>query len=118
MVADPGTDYLLNLASFSDADFASNKADRKSLTGAVVVLNGMILSWKCKKQGSVLLSTMEAEFVAASDAARKLLGARELLQELGLVIVSPMPMMIDNQAAIKNLEASHHLLKQSTSTLG
>nr|CCA20138.1 AlNc14C87G5537 [Albugo laibachii Nc14] len=47
---------------------------------------------------------MEAEFVAGSDAERELFGVRELLQELGLVIVTPMPMMVENQAAIKHLE--------------
>ena len=68
------------------------------------MLNGMLVSWTCNKQGGVSLSTMEAESVAASDAARELLGVRELLQELGMVIVTPMPMMVDNQAAIKHLE--------------
>nr|CCA27551.1 PREDICTED: copia proteinlike putative [Albugo laibachii Nc14] len=48
---------------------------------------------------------MEAEFDTASDAACELFGVRELLQELGLVIVTPMLMMVDNQAAIKHLEA-------------
>ena len=47
---------------------------------------------------------MEEEFVVASSAARELLGVHELLQELGLVIITPIPMMVDNQAAIKQLE--------------
>lgn len=65
---------------------------------------GKLISWTCKKKGGVSLSTMEAEFVAASDGARELRGVRELLHELGLVIVTPMLMMIDHQAVIKNLE--------------
>nr|CCA16586.1 PREDICTED: copia proteinlike putative [Albugo laibachii Nc14] len=104
MVAEPNTRTPLNLATFSDADFASDKADRNSLTEAVVELNGMLVSWICKKKGGVSLSTMEAELVVASDAARELLGVRELLQELGLPIVTLMSMMVDNQAAIKKLE--------------
>uniref|UniRef100_A0AAV1VIT7 Reverse transcriptase Ty1/copia-type domain-containing protein n=1 Tax=Peronospora matthiolae TaxID=2874970 RepID=A0AAV1VIT7_9STRA len=33
------------LMSYSDADYAADKADIKSLTGSVIMLNGMINSW-------------------------------------------------------------------------
>ena len=62
------------LESYSDADFAADKGDRKLLTGAIVLLNGMSVSWAAKKQGGVSLSTMEAEFVAAFETAREILG--------------------------------------------
>ncbi|GAB9471215.1 unnamed protein product, partial [Globisporangium polare] len=94
----------LTLESYSDADYAADKADRKSLTGGVVLMNGMPVSWICKKQGGVSLSTMEAEFVAASETGRELLGIREMLMEVGAVVVTPMPMGVDNQAAIKQIE--------------
>nr|CCA18210.1 hypothetical protein PITG_14129 [Albugo laibachii Nc14] len=53
----------------------------------------------------VSLSTMEAEFIAASQAGRELLGLRQLFQELGIKIAEPMKMKMDNQAAIKQLES-------------
>ena len=65
---------VFTLESCSDADFAADKGDRKSLTGNMVLFNGMPVSWSAKKQGGVSLSTMEAEFVAASESARELLG--------------------------------------------
>ncbi|CAI5739088.1 unnamed protein product [Peronospora destructor] len=68
----------ITLESYSDADFA----DKKSLTGAMVLLNGMPVSWAAKKRGGVSLSTIEAEFVAASETARELLGIREMLMEI------------------------------------
>nr|CCA22529.1 transposon polyprotein reverse transcriptase putativ [Albugo laibachii Nc14] len=99
MVAEPITGASLNLVTSNDVYFASDKVDRKSLTGAIVVPNGMLVRWTtCKKKNVVLLSVMEAEFVAASNAAR------ELLQELDLVIVTSMPVIVDNQDAIKHLE--------------
>ncbi|GAB9476013.1 unnamed protein product, partial [Globisporangium polare] len=94
----------LTLESYSDADYAADKADRKSLTDGVVLMNGMPVSWICKKQGGVSLSTMEAEFVATSEAGRELLGIREMLMEVGAVVVTPMPIRVDNQAAIKQIE--------------
>ncbi|CAH0514391.1 unnamed protein product [Peronospora belbahrii] len=42
----------------------------------------MLISWCAKKQGGVSLLTMKAEFVAASEVARELLGIREMLCEL------------------------------------
>ena len=51
------------------------------------------------------MSTMEAEFISASQAGRELLGTKELLNELKLRVREPMPMWIDNQAAIKQLES-------------
>ncbi|CAI5726709.1 unnamed protein product [Peronospora effusa] len=51
---------VLLLEAYSDVDFAAYKADRKSLTGELVILKGMAVSWCTKKQGSVSLSTMEA----------------------------------------------------------
>ena len=37
------------LESFSDADFAADKSDRKSLTGGIILPNGMAISWSAKK---------------------------------------------------------------------
>lgn len=45
---------------------------------------------------------MKAEFVAASNATSKLLGARELLMDLGMAITTPM-CMVYNEALIKHL---------------
>uniref|UniRef100_A0AAV1UPI6 Polyprotein n=1 Tax=Peronospora matthiolae TaxID=2874970 RepID=A0AAV1UPI6_9STRA len=99
------------LESFSDADFAADKSDRKSLTGGIILLNGMAISWSAKKQGGVSLSTMEAEFVAASEIAREMLGVREMLIEIGMAPELPMLMHVDNQAAIRQLEGEASSLK-------
>ena len=101
----------VNLESYSDADFAADKLYRKSLTGGVILLNGMAVSWTAKKQGGVSLSTMEAEFVAASEQTRELLGIREMLGEIGMPPGLPMTLYIDNQAAIKQLDGEASSIK-------
>ena len=93
------------IESWSDADFAADKVDRKSVNGYVLTMDGAVVLWLCQKQSGVSLSTMEAEFISASKAGRELLGVRELLVELNLRVYEPMPMYMDNQAAIKQLEA-------------
>uniref|UniRef100_H3GWD4 Integrase catalytic domain-containing protein n=1 Tax=Phytophthora ramorum TaxID=164328 RepID=H3GWD4_PHYRM len=83
--------------AYSDADFAVDKTDRKSVTGGLLTVDGMPVSWICKKQTGVSLSTMEAEYTAASVMDTELLG-------LGITHASPMSLRVDNQAALKQLD--------------
>ncbi|KAG3105785.1 hypothetical protein PI125_g13359 [Phytophthora idaei] len=64
-----GDDGVL-VEAFSDADHASDKKDRKSVTGGVLMVAGVVVAWLCKKQACVALSTMESEFVADCRDAR------------------------------------------------
>ena len=82
----------MQVECWSDADFAASKADRKSISGCVLTVNGAVVLWVCKKQLGVSLSTMEAEFISASQSGRELLGTKELLSELKLRVREPMPM--------------------------
>uniref|UniRef100_A0AAV1UL91 Polyprotein n=1 Tax=Peronospora matthiolae TaxID=2874970 RepID=A0AAV1UL91_9STRA len=101
----------LQLESYSDADFAAEKSDRKSLTGGIVYLNGMPVSWTAKKKGGVSLSTIKAEFVAASEQVRELLGIRKMLCEMKKLSMLPMALHVDNQAALKQLSGEASFLK-------
>jgi hypothetical protein len=94
----------IKIECFTDADFAADKSDRKSISAGAVFANGMLVSWHCKKQTAVALSTAEAEFVSGSVGAREALGLRELVQEFGFRVELPMPLWIDNQAGIKQIE--------------
>ena len=69
----------MRVECWSDADFAADKSDRKSVSGCLLTMDDSVVLWLCKKQSGVLLSTMEAEFIAASQAGRELLGMKELL---------------------------------------
>ncbi|KAG6612031.1 Integrase catalytic core protein [Phytophthora cinnamomi] len=103
MKGDCGVDRSLDVVGYSDADYAADKADRKSTTGGLVSVDGTAVSWICKRQGGVSLSTMEAEYTAASVVARELLGVRELLGEMKVSLEMPMKLCVDNQAALKQL---------------
>ena len=50
----------LNLIGFSDFDFAGCKLDRKSISRTCHLLGSVHVSWNCKKQACVALSTAEA----------------------------------------------------------
>jgi hypothetical protein len=94
----------VSVEAYSDADWADNKSDRKSVSGGLVLLNGIPVSWSCKKQTCVALSTLEAEYIAASEVCKTLIGMEQLLSEIGLQIITPIPLWMDNQAAIINIQ--------------
>jgi len=62
-------------------------------------MHGASVSWTSKRQGSVALSTTEAEYVAGAMAAREAVWVRRLLKDL-TGKEEPMDMRIDNQSAL------------------
>jgi len=90
----------LNLEAYVDADFAQCKERRKSVTGYVVRMCGGAISWRSRKQPVVTLSTMEAEYVAASEVAREIVWIRSMLHELGLTQEEPTTIWEDNNSCI------------------
>jgi hypothetical protein len=87
------------LQTFTDSDWASN-AHRKSISGYVVMLSGGAVAWSSKKQTTVALSTAEAEYIAATHAAKQILWQTQFLQELGIEQPVTAKMFSDNQATI------------------
>ncbi|XP_050875078.1 secreted RxLR effector protein 161-like [Lathyrus oleraceus] len=52
---------IFKLVGYSDADYTRSKTDRKSISGTCHILGNALVSWACKKQVCVALSTAEAE---------------------------------------------------------
>ena len=67
---------------YVDSDWAGDKSDRKSTTGFVILLAGAPISWKSRKQRSLTLSTVEAEYMALSEVVREEVWLTYLLEEL------------------------------------
>lgn len=91
------------LVGHADADWAECRTDRKSNSGFVFKFNGGTVSWACRKQSCVSLSTAEAEFVALAEASQEALWLRRLLDDLG----EDTTVMIgeDNQSCLKMLDS-------------
>nr|GEW46022.1 hypothetical protein [Tanacetum cinerariifolium] len=53
-------DHLFNLVAYSDSDYAGASIDRKSTTGGCQFLGCRLISWQCKKQTLVAISSTEA----------------------------------------------------------
>lgn len=89
-----------SFVAYSDADYAGDKATRRSTSGYVCLAAGGAVSWSSKMQRCVSLSTTEAEFVAASLAAQTVIWLNRLYKEVRGFTVIP-TLFVDNQSAIK-----------------
>ena len=52
------------LKALSDSDFASDKETRISVFGYIIYFCGIPIAWRSKGMKSVVLSTIEAEYMA------------------------------------------------------
>ena len=75
--------------------------DRKSTTGYVLSLGSGPVTWACKKQKSLALSSAEEKYRATVNASQEALWLRQILSEFGFEQQHPTPLWCDNQSAIK-----------------
>lgn len=89
------------LNAYTDSDWAGDIEDRRSQSGSVIVLAGGAISWKSKKQPTVSLSTMEAEYIALSEVSKEYL--KRLLSHMQFynLIENPVRVFCDSQSAIE-----------------
>jgi hypothetical protein len=87
------------LMAYANSDWASNPNNRKSTTGYMVKLIGIVISWNSCAQKTVALSSTEAEYMSLSDTSCQLIWFRNLFSELGAHL-SPIPLYGDNQGSI------------------
>ena len=89
---------------YTDSDFQSDKDSRKLTSGNVFTLRGGVINWRSIKQSCVVDSTMEAEYVATSKAAKEAIWLRKFLLNLGEVplVQSPITLYCDNSGSVAN----------------
>jgi ketosteroid isomerase-like protein len=95
------TDKDPNICGYTDSDWAGDSKDRKSQGGYVFTLNGGPISWRSRKQELVALSTLEAEFIACSEATREAQWLRQFSEYDSL----PTKIYCDNQGALKVIKS-------------
>ena len=90
----------VTLKGFADADWATDKDTRRSVTGYVFEVGGAAVTWNSKLQPTVALSTSEAEYMAASAATQEAIHLRRLLGDLGFPQEGPTVILEDNMGCI------------------
>ena len=74
----------LQLQAYSDATWASDPMDHRSLSAYCVFLGGSLIAWKTKKQTAVSRSSTEAELRAMASVTAEVTWLRWLLEDLCL----------------------------------
>nr|KYP66838.1 Retrovirus-related Pol polyprotein from transposon TNT 1-94 [Cajanus cajan] len=117
----------LRLVAYSDSDWCGDLVDRRSTMGQVFLFSGSPISWSSKKQTVVVLSTCEAEYIAACSAACQALWLSSLLSELKVSVDSGVELLVDSKSAIdlaknpvshgrsKHIDTKYHFLRDQVS---
>ncbi|BBH05526.1 hypothetical protein Prudu_016938 [Prunus dulcis] len=115
---------LLHLHAYSDADWAGDPNDRRSVSGFIVYLGSSPISWASKKQHTVSRSSTEAEYRALAIAAAELAWIRQLFCDLHVPLHVPPLIHCDNISAIalssnpvfhsrmKHLQIDYHFVRE------
>ncbi|RVW66263.1 Retrovirus-related Pol polyprotein from transposon TNT 1-94 [Vitis vinifera] len=95
--------------------FQSNPG-REHWTAVKHIIKSGAISWRSIKQTCVADSTMEAEYVAASEAAKEAVWLRNFLLDLGVVpsVQSPITLYCDNSGAVANSKSHGAIKGQNT----
>lgn len=92
-----------SLTGYVDADWAGCPVDRRSYTGYVFMLNGVI-SWDSKKQKTVALSSMKAEYMGLTKATKESIYLCKFIKQLGFGRNAPVKIFNDNMGALRLAE--------------
>jgi hypothetical protein len=112
------------LVGYTNSDHGADQVERTSTGGMVFYLGEKLVSWCSQKQKTVALSSCEAEFMAATSAARQALWLRNLLSEITEERPSAVTLYVDNNSAralmnnpvfhgrSKHIDIKYHFIRQ------
>lgn len=110
--------------AFVDADYGGCKDTRRSTSGYVFMMAGGPVTWSSKRQATVALSTVEAEYVAMSRCAQQMKWMHSWLDEVDIPHDLPGVIRGDNRGAIaltkntkdhgkiKHIDIRHHYIRE------
>ena len=70
------------------------------VSGGAIFYMGALVAWWTRRQKSVSSSSAQAEYFAAATASREGVYFRDLLEDAGLPLRGPTPLLLDSKSAI------------------
>ncbi|GJT74517.1 retrovirus-related pol polyprotein from transposon TNT 1-94 [Tanacetum coccineum] len=116
-------DSSIALTAFADADHAGCQDTRRNTSGSMQFLGDRLVSWSSKRQKRVVISSIEAEYIALSGCCAQVLWMRSQLIDYGFGF-NKIPMYCDNKSAIalccnnvqhsrsKHIDIRFHFIKE------
>jgi hypothetical protein len=108
----------------SDADWASDEKDRKSISGYCFYFFNSLVSWSSRKQRTVSTSSTESEYYALTNTIKEAIWIRLFLSLTKLPSPKPFPIFCDNQSTCtiantdsissrtKHIDVRHHFIRE------
>src|SRR6266540_3511094 len=115
-------DADLTPLAYVDADYGGCRDTHHSTSGYVFTMAGGAVTWSSKRQATVALSTVEAEYIAMSRCAQQMVWMQTWLDEVEVTHTMPDVIKGDSQGAIalakttkdhgkvKHIDIRHHYL--------
>lgn len=109
---------------YVDVDFGGDYNTQRSTGGYIFMVASRLVSWSSKRQPTVALSTMEAEYMALTRGAQQGLWMYNFLMEIDLPQLLPITLYADNRSAIalaqstkghsqaKYIDIRHHYIRE------
>nr|KAJ0197117.1 hypothetical protein LSAT_V11C700376710 [Lactuca sativa] len=88
------------LKAYRDSDWAACLITYRPVSGYFILLGDKPISWKSKKQVTISLSSVEAEYRSTRQVCAKLAWLTRFFHELKVSNLTPVPLKCDNQATI------------------
>jgi hypothetical protein len=116
-------DHDISPTAYVDSDYGGCRDTRRSTSGYIFMMAGGAVAWSSKRQASVALSTVEAEYVAMSRCAQQMMWMQSWLDETEMEYERPGLIKGDNRGAIaltkntkdhgkvKHIEICHHYIR-------
>ncbi|KAF7345159.1 Retrovirus-related Pol polyprotein from transposon TNT 1-94 [Mycena sanguinolenta] len=107
-----------------DSDYGSDLETRRSTSGEVFMMSGGPVSWSAKRQATVALSTVEAEYIALTRSAKQAMWMYSFLDELQMPQERPAILYGDNMGAaalakdakgharVKHIDIREHYIRE------
>jgi hypothetical protein len=120
----PNMPPLSPTRGLSDADWASDGKDRKSISGYCFYFLDSLVSWSSRKQRTVSTSSTESEYYALANTVKEAIWITLFLSFTKLPSPKPFPIFCDNQSTCtiantdvissrtKHIDVRHHFIRQ------
>lgn len=117
-------DADLTPSAYVDADYGGCRDTRRSTSGFVFLMAGGVVTWSSKRQATVALSTVEAEYVAMSRCAQQMVWMQTWLDEIKVGHHLPGVIKGDSRGAlalakttkdhgkVKHIDIRHHYIRE------
>lgn len=111
---------------YVDADWANERDECRSYSGYVFKMAEGAISWSCKRQTSVAVSSTEAEYVAMAHAAKEAIWLVRFMRQFEEL--KSINIRCDNQSAMvmagreafspraKHIDVSHHFIREKVTS--